>query len=182
VGKEKPMIFCPARLHPTKGVDLLIDAMAAVSTASELVIAGSGSDDDVEHLQMRATALGDHHNVRFVDSHDEALPDLYARSSVVAVPSVWPEPFGLVGLEAMAFGRPVVAFDVGGIGDWLAHDEVGLLAPAGDRTQLGACIERIVSDPVTARRMGAAGHARVQRRFSWDEHLRRFELAVRPRL
>ena len=73
---------------------------------------------------------------------------LLRESAVLVMPSRWPEPFGLVGLEAAAFGTPSVAFDTGGIRDWLTNDENGrLIDPASDTDGLGDAIAEILRDP-----------------------------------
>lgn len=176
----KPLIFCPTRLHPTKGVAQLIDALSFVDTRTEVVIAGSGSPDYVDELRRQASSLSGYHDISFVGSCNDDLRALYGRSSVVVVPSAWPEPFGLIGLEAMAFARPVVAFDVGGISDWLPDGVVGLLLPPGDTRAFGQGLEYLVSNPERAATMGAAGHSWVGR-FSWRNHLRRIEGVLRRR-
>lgn len=172
-GGGRPLVFCPTRLHPTKGVELLLDALAAVATPAEVVVAGAGEPAYVEALTRRAAAVAaaTGHRVAIVGSTGEELVELYRRSQVVVVPSSWPEPFGLVGLEAMAAGRAVVGFDVGGIGEWLADGEVGRLVPAGDTAALGRALQEVVADAGLAASLGAGGHRRVVEHFSWPAHL-----------
>jgi glycosyltransferase involved in cell wall biosynthesis len=79
------------------------------------------------------------------------------------VPSVWPEPFGQVAIEAMACGKPVVASAVGGLADVVVHEETGLLVPPGDVAALRAALGRLIADPALRERMGAAGRERVER-------------------
>jgi glycosyltransferase involved in cell wall biosynthesis len=83
-----------------------------------------------------------------------ALESYYARAAVCVVPSRWPEPFGMVGVEAMARGRPVVAFAVGGIPDWLDDGVTGILAPEADTAALGAAIATLLGDRGTGCRLG----------------------------
>jgi glycosyltransferase involved in cell wall biosynthesis len=96
------------------------------------------------------------------------LDDYYARAAVTAVPSRWPEPFGMVGIEAMARGRPVVAFAVGGIPDWLEHGVTGLLAPEADTTALAQNLEHLLADPELAATLGANAATRVRERYRPD--------------
>lgn len=93
-------------------------------------------------------------------AHDQ-MPDLYARAAVCAVPSVWEEPFGLVAVEAMAAGRPVVANRTGGLTRIVADGETGLLAPPGDAAALVDALARLLDDPALRARLGAAGRARA---------------------
>src|SRR4029079_19082507 len=73
--------------------------------------------------------------------HEAQRARMFAGASIAVIPSIWPEPFGLVGLEAAQFGVPAVAFDVGGIAEWLAHDVNGrLVSPEGGATALGDAI------------------------------------------
>jgi glycosyltransferase involved in cell wall biosynthesis len=102
---------------------------------------------------------------------EAAKRDLLAASRVVVVPSRWPEPFGLVGLEAAASGTPSVAFDVGGISTWLRDNENGLLVdPRSGPPGFGRAIARVLADEETWRRL-AAGAAACAARFNGDAHV-----------
>jgi glycosyltransferase involved in cell wall biosynthesis len=103
------------RIVAPKGVDVLIRAARTVD--AEFVICGDGWRLDA--MRKLAQRLGVLERVRFKGwlGADELAQEL-ADASVVAIPSVWPEPFGLVGIEALAAGRPVVASSTGGITDW----------------------------------------------------------------
>jgi len=101
----------------------------------------------------------------------EALEPYYARAAVCVVPSRWPEPFGMVGVEAMARGRPVVGFAVGGIPDWLDDGVTGLLIPEADTAALGVAIAEMLADPARSQTLGRAGVERVRERFQPDRYL-----------
>jgi glycosyltransferase involved in cell wall biosynthesis len=104
---------------------------------------------------------------------------LLRRASVVAIPSRWPEPFGLVGLEAAAAGVPVVAFDVGGISSWLSDGVNGLLvAPGGGASAFGASLARVLSDDSLRERL-ARGAIAAAKQFSRDAHLQALEVVLR---
>jgi len=90
---------------------------------------------------------------------------------VVVVPSRWPEPFGVVGIEAMAHGRPVVAFGVGGIPDWLADGVGGFIVPPADVATMADRIAAVLAHPTEAEAMALRGRARVLREFSEAAHL-----------
>ena len=101
----------------------------------------------------------------------EELAGELAEASVVVLPSLWPEPFGLVGIEAFAAGRPAVASATGGVGDWLEHGVNGLGVAPGDVDDLARALNEMLDDPDRQRRMGIAGRETVARSFSADSHL-----------
>ena len=103
------------------------------------------------------------------------LGDYYARAKLVAVPSRWPEPFGMIGLEAMHYGRPVVAFRVGGIPDWLEDGATGLLVPEQDVRAFAAALEKLLGDPPLCAQLGAQAQERVRTKFRFENYLDRLE-------
>jgi len=96
----------------------------------------------------------------------DELQGFYVDASVFVVPSVWPEPFGMVGPEAMRYGLPVVAFDAGGIKEWLIHGENGFLAPWMDTSAFASRIEELLRNKELSRQMGRHGRERVNRVYS----------------
>jgi glycosyltransferase involved in cell wall biosynthesis len=84
---------------------------------------------------------------------------------------VWPEPFGLVGIEGFAAGRPAVASATGGTADWLQDGVSGLLVRPGDAGALARALNELLDDPERQREMGEAGRAHVDANFSPDRHL-----------
>ena len=149
-GEATPLeVLYVGRLSPEKGVEELVEAARGLN----LVVAGDGP------LRERVPgALG------FVP-HDE-LGALYARAAVVACPSRR-EGFGVACLEAMAYGKPVVATAVGGLLDLVVDAETGLVVPPRDPSALRTALERLLADPDLRRRLGAAGRRRARERFSW---------------
>lgn len=118
------------RMTRLKGGDLLIHAVARAWEYTGRPVQLTMCGDGPQRAEWQALARSLHLPVEFpgwVDA-DERLR-LFRSASVVAVPSVWPEPFGLVGLEAASQGVPAIAFDVGGIGEWLKDGENGRLVP-----------------------------------------------------
>jgi glycosyltransferase involved in cell wall biosynthesis len=102
-----------------------------------------------------------------------ALAALYEQAAVFALPSAWPEPFGIVGLEAMSAGLPVVATDVGGVRQWLADGETGIAVRPRDPRAFAAALGTLLGDPDMRARMGAAASARAVGEFSLAGHLAR---------
>jgi len=146
---DPPEVLFVGRLSPEKGILDLVQAADGIP----LTVAGDGP------LRDRVPgALG------FVQH--TALPPLYERAAVVAVPS-HREGFGVACAEAMAHARPVVASAVGGLLDLVVDGETGVLVPPRDVPALRGALERLLADPDLRRRLGEAGRARVQERFSW---------------
>lgn len=155
-----------------KGVDLLLQALSAVSGDWHATVVGTGNYLDA--CRGLAGELGIAERVTFAGwvPHRDLEP-YYARAALCVVPSRWPEPFGMVGVEAMARGRPVVAFAVGGIPDWLADGVTGLLAPEGDTAALGEAIAALLNDRTRAIALGQAGLERVRAEFQPTRYLDR---------
>jgi len=155
-----------------KGIDYLVEAMALVPSPWKLVLVTGGPH--FANVRERVRALGIEDSVEFpgILSYEETRTH-YARADVVAFPSVWLESFGLVGLEAMAHGKPVVGFRAGGVPDWLEDGHTGFLAPLKDAKQLAAKIQQLLDDPELARRLGRNGFERVAQKFNGEIYLRR---------
>jgi glycosyltransferase involved in cell wall biosynthesis len=103
-----------------------------------------------------------------------------ARASVVIVPSIFPEPFGLVATEAMAVGTPVVASAVGGLPDVLDHGRAGVLVPPGDPTALRRAVVELLVDPDRRAALAAAGRRQAARLDGSEAMLAIYERLVRP--
>jgi D-inositol-3-phosphate glycosyltransferase len=97
----------------------------------------------------------------------DILPAYYAAADVCVVPSHY-EPFGLVAIEAMACGTPVVASDVGGLKYTVVPRQTGLLAPPKNEAAFAGAIDRLLVDSVWRQQLGQAGRVHVQTYFSWD--------------
>src|SRR5262249_7161181 len=96
------------------------------------------------------------------------LENFYADASLAAVSSVWPEPFGAVGLEAMRHGLPVIAFDAGGIKEWLLDGKNGFLVPWMDHKQFAARIDQLLADKPLARQLGEHGRQFAREKFDFS--------------
>jgi glycosyltransferase involved in cell wall biosynthesis len=156
-----------------KGIGNLIAALADVPGA-ELVIAGGpdparlNADADARRLQALACKHRVRDRVRFLGRVDHAeLPALYRSVDVVAcVP--WYEPFGLVAVEAMACGVPVVVAAVGGLADTVIHNVTGLHVPPRQPELIAAALRRLLDDPALRQLLGTAGRARAVRHYAMD--------------
>jgi glycosyltransferase involved in cell wall biosynthesis len=92
----------------------------------------------------------------------ESLQTYYRHARVAVIPSLWPEPIATIGLELMQHSIPVVAFDAGGMSDWLKHGENGFLVPLADTRTMAQRIDELLLDPELCRRMGANGFAKAR--------------------
>ncbi len=170
-----PADHCPARrvvfagrVVKPKGLGVLIRAMRAVD--AELVVCGDGMQ--LTAMRRLARRLGVEQRVRFQGWLDaEQLARELAGASIVAIPSLWPEPFGLVGIEALAAGRPVVASLTGGIPDWLEDGVTGFGVRPGDVRALARALDELLADPARQNEMGTAGSEMVAARFSPERHV-----------
>jgi glycosyltransferase involved in cell wall biosynthesis len=178
----EPRLLFVGRLETGKGIELLLETLALLPDAS-LAVVGDGRLAPAARALAQRLGLGS--RVRFLGRRAGAdLDAQYARARAVVVPSVWPEPFGLVGIEAMARGRPVVAVNRGGIPEWLEHGETGFLAEATPAA-LAAALRPVLDDLSLARRLGDHARERCRERFSpeahWQELSRAYEWAVQRR-
>jgi glycosyltransferase involved in cell wall biosynthesis len=169
--RPKHLLFV-GRLTREKGMDLLFDALQTLRGDWTCTVVGDGMAADP--LRADAAARGLSRRVTFAGwLNGAALEAEFDAASVVAVPSRWPEPFGIVGLEAMAHRRPVVAFRVGGIPDWLDDRVTGFAIAPFDTSGFGDRVQWLFDHPDEAFAMGQAGRARVERDFDSRAHLDR---------
>ena len=164
---DGPILFA-GRITPGKGLGTLLKAATRVDASVEVV--GDGWWMSTARRLARTQGVEDRVSFRGWLGPGE-MEEAFRSSRVVAVPSHWPEPFGLVGLEAMAVGRPVVASDVGGISDWLEHKGNGLKVRAGNSGSLADALAAILSNPDRGARMGRQGTERVRRDFTSSNYL-----------
>ena len=168
----RPRLLALGRLVERKGVATVIAALAPLPDA-ELVVAGGpnrrdlDTSDDYRLLREAAGRHGVADRVTFTGSI--AQPDVPAliRFSDVVVCTPWYEPFGIVALEAMACGVPVVASAVGGLADSIVDQQTGWLVPARDPAALASALGQLLADPAKRAALGAAGVERARRRYSW---------------
>jgi glycogen synthase len=167
------LVLLAGRLMYEKGFQDALDALAAVARRVDgvrFVVAGTGTHED--ELRRQAAALGIDGRGTFLGwAGDEVLHGLYRVADVCVVPSRY-EPFGLVPLEAMASGCPVIASDVGGLREVVPNDLVGLRFAAADAVALARMLEWSLTNPALRFRMREEALAHVAR-FDWDDVARR---------
>ncbi|EHR49819.1 glycosyltransferase [Saccharomonospora marina XMU15] len=186
-GGDRHRIVAVGRLVPRKGFDIAIAALRHLPD-TELIIAGGPQEgrlaEDEEALRLRrfAEQHGVADRVRLVGQ--VARPDMPAllRSADVVVTTPWYEPFGIVPLEAMACGVPVVAAAVGGLIDTVVDGVTGIHVPPRQPDAVATAVRKLLSDGALRDAYGIAGADRARCRYSWDriatDTLRVYERAV----
>ena len=162
---RQPRLPFVGKLTPQKGLPYLLEALARCRTAPRLEVVGAGRVDD-RAIRERADALGVGDRIRWMPILPQAeLAKRYRDAYALVIPAT-DEGLGLTAVEAALSETPVIAFASGGLTDVVQQDRTGLLVPPGDVAALAAAIDRLVSDPAHARRLGAGGRAFALERFS----------------
>lgn len=161
-------VLYTGRISPEKGVDVLLDAMAKLPDNILLEIAGTGTPRTVEQLEQRCKSLGIAGRVKWLGHVDDVF-SIMARADIGVVPSVWVEPFGLVVLEYMSMGVPVVASAAGGPLEIITTGVDGFLVAPGDATALAEAIASLASDPQLRSTIGEAGYLCATECFGYED-------------
>jgi glycosyltransferase involved in cell wall biosynthesis len=156
-GPWRGRLLYVGRLDPRKGVETLLRALALLSPEYRLEIVGPGETSYVDQLRRLAISLGIGDRVCFADAGRDRVRARYLGADAVVFPSEWAEPFGLVPLEAMASGRPVIATGTGGSAEFLDHEGNCLLFAPGDHRELARAVERLRREPALRGRLIDAG-------------------------
>ncbi|MDB5092888.1 MAG: glycosyl transferase, group 1 [Candidatus Eremiobacteraeota bacterium] len=170
---DRRRIVALSRLVPRKGIADVIEALVAVPDA-ELVVAGGGegpdlpSDPEAQRLSALASRCGVEDRVAFRGRVErDAVPPLL-RSADVVVCTPWYEPFGIVPLEAMACGVPVVVSSVGGLVDTVLDGTTGIHVPPRSPHRLAEALNDLLADEARRSMLGRLGAERVRSRYSWS--------------
>ena len=173
---EPDTVLFAGRMTPLKGGQVLIPAVAragrTLGRTIRLIMAGDGPEREAWRQLARAMHVPVE-MTGWVSGADRAR--VYARGMALVVPSLWPEPFGLIGLDAAALGRPAVAFNVGGIGEWLADGVNGtLVEPTQGEKGLASAIAGLLANADQRARM-ARGAVEAASRLSVAAHVNALE-------
>ncbi|MEI8341751.1 MAG: glycosyltransferase family 4 protein [Verrucomicrobiota bacterium] len=171
---DRNLLLYAGQIIRGKGVDVLLHALAKVRNPFEMVILGDGNHRAAcEKLSKKLGLSGRVTFKGFIPQVE--LKGYYRDTSAVLISSVWPEPIATIGLEVMRYALPVIAFDAGGIKDWL-HDGInGYLIPWMDTDAFAARIDELLEDKAKAKQMGERGLEIVSRDYDFDEYLARLE-------
>jgi glycogen synthase len=193
VDPERPYVLFVGRITRQKGIIHLVRAIRHLNPGFQIVLCAGAPDtpEIATEMQQAVAAAREHHGeivwIEKMVTRPEAI-SLYSGASVFVCPSIY-EPFGIINLEAMACGTPVVASAVGGIKEVVVDGETGFLVPLKQMTgspfeatepevfasDLAAKINLLMADPALAARMGAAGRKRAEEFFGWDAIARKTE-------
>jgi len=157
------------QLVRAKGVDVLLKAFSHLPQEYTLSIAGAGRQE--EKYKNLASKLKLDGRVKFLGYLSQAdLSKIYCSCYCLVLPSRWPEPFGLVGIEAMHAGACVIGSEIGAIPEWLQNKKTGLLVPPNDPELLAEAIFKVGENPQLGKQLGAAGKAYCDAYFSVEKH------------
>ncbi|MDO9408618.1 glycosyltransferase [Patulibacter sp.] len=151
-------LLCLGRLDERKGVDVVVDALSLLPGATTLTVVGGGDPSVGDDLRARADRAGVGHRLELRPAVErDALPALFADHDALVFPVRWSEPFGLVPLEAMSFGRPVVSTAVGGQAEYLEDGDNALVVPVDDADAVAGAVRRLAEDDDLRSRLRAGG-------------------------
>ena len=172
--EEVPRLLYAGQLSRRKGVPGLIRALPLLPDPLRLDLVGETSTpEDQAQIERALRSVAPERVGRLGWRAGYELLDLYRTSVALIVPSLWPEPFGLVAAEALSQSCPVVAFDVGGLGEMVRESQGGIVVPAGDWPALSEAILRLWKDPQARRAMGQRGARFAASHLTVKKHVER---------
>ena len=190
--KEDPFeLLFVGRLVRRKGVDVLLRAAKLLSEDSRLTVRVVGGGPELDSLRALSATLGVNHRVKFDGVVTAArIDELFSACDALVLPAIVTETgdtegLGVVLIEAMGYGKPVIASAAGGIIDIVADGDTGLLAPPGDPAALANAIKRAMDQPEQLEQIAQRGTAFAERAFGWntivEELSEVYETAVQKR-
>lgn len=169
VGYGEKLILCVGRLVPQKGIEYFIRAIPSIAKRypeAKFIIVGEGWSRDI--LEAEAQSSGHAKKIRFTGfASDQEVINLMTSADVLVVPSVY-EPFGIVALEGMATGVPVVASKVGGLSEVIEHDRTGLFVYPRSPESIAWGIDQVLSDPDHAKWLTENAKEKLHKAYSWE--------------
>ena len=170
VKRERNLIAYAGQLVRGKGLDVAIEALKELPSEIQLEVAGKGRQEEMFRNMARAFGVED--RVHFLGQLPiKKLNELYCRATCLIHPCRYPEPFGLIGPEAMRFGTPVIASKLGGIPEWLDDGVTGILVPTENPKSLAHAITKITEDSSLATQFGKQAKKSFLERFTPDKHI-----------
>ena len=168
--KDSCIVFM-GRLAHYKGFNIFIEALGLLPEVKGLIV-GNLTDTLIKRVRELSVIFNCEERLELKEwVPRNQVHDIMSQASVLVFPSLWPETLGIVGLEALACGVPVVAADIGGVREWLIHEQTGLLVPPGDARATAAAINVLLENPDLRRRMGENGISLMRTKFSPETHV-----------
>ena len=177
--EEKNILFVGA-ISEVKGITFLYEAFKTVKETipeARLIIAGDGPYLPELKKRVSLDKMSDCVEVMGKVPHEE-IDTVYKKATVFAMPSIWQEQFGLVGPEALAMGIPVVGSNIGGIPEWLHHNEWGYLVTPRDTKSLAERLCALLKDPKLSYEMGQKGREFVLREYPYHNYVHRLKSLI----
>lgn len=180
LGLPARYILFAGRLARNKGLDVLVESWAALPPSDRIPLVLAGQDWGMRsELEASARRLGVAEGLRFLGNRPrDEYRAAFAGASLFVLPSEY-EAFGLVLLEAMASGLPIVATRVGGVPEVVRDGQEGRLVEYGDRPALTQALRELLTDPALGARLSAAGRRRVAEEYTWERTAARFRALYR---
>jgi len=167
----KPTILFMGRIRPIKGFDIFIDALSRIPEAQGILV-GDITDNTQQLINNLSKRFGCPARLEVHPwASREQISEFFKSATLFVFPSIWPETLGIVGLEAMAHGVPVVASDVGGVRQWLQDGVNGVLVPPRNAIALADAIRRLLSSPNTLHSMGQNAIRTIKEGFLLEQHV-----------
>lgn len=171
---QQPTMLFIGRTRPIKGWRYFVEALGQLPKEIRGIMVGDMDPASSRAIRDLAAQCGcaDRLELRpwVVPT---AIREIYGMATVVVFPSIWAEPQGLVGVESLACGVPVVASDVGGVREWLVEGQTGRLVPPKDAPAIAGAVLDIVRSPDQGWRLGENGLRHVQAHFRREDHVQR---------
>jgi glycogen(starch) synthase len=168
IAPSDKLVLFVGRLTHQKGCEYLVRAIPFVAKYHNVKLLVVGDGYMRGELESEANRTGEGWRIKFTGFiSDSDVSDLMLSSDLMAIPSVY-EPFGVVALEAMAAGLPVVASDVDGLSEIIKHEQNGILVYPRDPSSISWGISRVISDPSNARRLLENAKNDIEEKYAWD--------------
>ncbi|MFO1092544.1 MAG: glycosyltransferase family 4 protein [Planctomycetaceae bacterium] len=169
---EQPTILFLGRITAIKGFRYFVQALGRLPANVRGVMIGDFSDENRRRVKSLSADSGCADRLELRPwAERNVIQATMCAASVVCFPSICPETLGIVGLESLACGVPVVASDVGGVREWLIPEVTGLLSPAKDAAAMADGIRTLLTSPELNQRMGRAGLELIREKFSPERHV-----------
>ncbi|MDD5634072.1 MAG: glycosyltransferase family 4 protein [Candidatus Omnitrophica bacterium] len=167
------MLFA-GRIAEGKGLDVLLDILRFIKKDYILDVVGTGPMEQSCQRKIFDNSLSGKVIFHGWREHENTA-EFYKRAGFIILPSIWPEPFGICGIEAAFFGRPAVAFNVGGIGDWLTDNKTGFLVAPYSKEAMAEKITYLLDNPGKAAEMGGRARGTVLKKYLPAPHIKQLE-------